>query len=71
MPNTPAAEQFGIALRAARRRAGMTQAEVAAKLGHYDQSYIGRLERAEENPTGSAMDICTAAVGGKLRITIE
>jgi hypothetical protein len=49
----------------------MTQAEVAAKLGHYDQSYIGRLERAEENSTLSACEICAAAVGGKLRITIE
>jgi hypothetical protein len=49
----------------------MTQGDGAAKLGHYDQSYWGRLERGEENPTVSAMEICAAAVGGKLRIIIE
>jgi predicted transcriptional regulator len=49
----------------------MTQGEVAAKLGHYDQSYIGRLERGEENPTLSACEICAEAVGGKLRISID
>lgn len=54
------------ALAAARRRAGLTQTEVAARMGT-SASTVARLERGDMNPTVSTLERFTIAIGKKLR----
>lgn len=54
--------EFGRRLREARRRAGLSQAEVAARLG-IRQSYVSRVELGTENITLSACVRFAQAIG--------
>lgn len=54
--------QFGRSLREARERAGLSQADVAARLG-MTQSYVSRVERGDQNITLSACAAFAQAVG--------
>jgi transcriptional regulator with XRE-family HTH domain len=42
---------FGEKLRTLRKRAKMTQQELADRLGYTDQSFIAYIERSKRNPT--------------------
>jgi transcriptional regulator with XRE-family HTH domain len=42
---------FGEKLRTLRKRAKMTQQELADRLGYTDQSFIAYIERGKRNPT--------------------
>ena len=53
---------FGRRLREARKRAGLSQAEVARRLG-MTQSYVSRVERGDQNITLSACESSARAVG--------
>ena len=53
---------FGRRLREVRRRAGLSQAEVAARLG-ITQSYVSRVERGDQNVTLSTCEAFARAVG--------
>jgi transcriptional regulator with XRE-family HTH domain len=52
-------------LRAARRDAGLTQAELAARLG-WTQPAVARLERPGANPTVATLDRALRATGRRL-----
>jgi transcriptional regulator with XRE-family HTH domain len=54
--------EFGGHLREARRRAGLSQAALAARLG-MTQGYVSRVERGAQNITLSACEVFAAAVG--------
>jgi len=54
-------------LRDARRHAGLTQAELAERLGT-TQSAVAKLERAEANPTVQTLDRAVAATGHRLQL---
>lgn len=54
------------ALAAARKRAGLTQTEVAARMGT-SASTVARLERGDINPTISTLERFSIAIGKKLR----
>jgi transcriptional regulator with XRE-family HTH domain len=54
--------QFGRSLRVARERAGLSQAQVAERLG-MTQSYVSRVERGDQNITLSACAAFARAVG--------
>ena len=67
MPPTPRDSDGGIAefarrLREARRRAGLSQAELAARLG-MTQGYVSRVERGAQNISLSACEAFADAVG--------
>jgi DNA-binding XRE family transcriptional regulator len=67
MPPTPRDSDGGIAefarrLREARRRAGLSQAELAARLG-MTQGYVSRVERGAQNISLSAGETFADAVG--------
>jgi transcriptional regulator with XRE-family HTH domain len=49
----------------ARRRAGLTQAELAARLG-VSQSAVAKLERADANPTVRTLDRALRATGNRI-----
>jgi transcriptional regulator with XRE-family HTH domain len=49
----------------ARRRAGLTQAELAARLG-ISQSAVAKLERADANPTVRTLDRALRATGNRI-----
>jgi transcriptional regulator with XRE-family HTH domain len=53
---------FGRRLRDARRRAGLSQSEVARRLG-LTQSYVSRVERGDQNITLAACETFARAVG--------
>jgi len=54
-------------LRSARRAAGLTQAELAAKLGT-SQGAVARLERRGANPTIATLDRALQATGHSLEL---
>ena len=54
--------EFGRHLREAREQAGLSQAEVARRLG-MTQSYVSRVERGDQNITLSACEAFARAVG--------
>jgi len=55
-------------IRRARRDAGLTQAELAQRLGT-TQSAIARLEREGSNPTVATLEAVMAATGARLTVT--
>ncbi|MGI6033787.1 MAG: helix-turn-helix domain-containing protein [Coriobacteriales bacterium] len=67
-PGAPA--QLGTALGRARRAAGMTQAELAAKTG-IQQAQISRIEHGNGNPTLGTLETLARGVGRTLDITLE
>ena len=52
----------------ARRQAGLTQAELAVRIGA-DKSYISRVERGLTTPTVSTLYRMAAAMGMKVELT--
>lgn len=56
------AEAFGLAVREARLKRGLSQEEAAA-LGGLDRSYYGHLERASKTPTVNMIFRVSQAVG--------
>jgi transcriptional regulator with XRE-family HTH domain len=54
--------EFGRRLREARRQAGLSQVELAARLG-MTQGYVSRVERGAQNITLAACEVFAAAVG--------
>jgi ribosome-binding protein aMBF1 (putative translation factor) len=54
------------ALADARRRAGLTQTEVASRMGT-SASTVARLERGDMNPTLATLERFSVAVGKRLR----
>jgi transcriptional regulator with XRE-family HTH domain len=58
----------GALIRDARLEAGLTQVELAARLGT-TQSAIARLERADSNPTVGTLEAALGAAGRRLEIT--
>lgn len=65
-------EEFGIAsaMIAARAHAGLTQAELAKKMGT-TQSVIARLEAGKSKPSTSTLEKLAKATGTRLRISFE
>lgn len=57
-------------LRAARRRAGLTQAEIAGRLGKA-QSAVAQLERTGSNPTVETLRRALAATGHDLSLDVK
>ena len=55
-------EQFGLALRDARLRAGLTQMDVA-KQARVSQNYVSRLELGSQKLTVERMSLLAGAVG--------
>jgi transcriptional regulator with XRE-family HTH domain len=51
----------------ARRRAGLTQAELAARLG-MSQSGVAKLEREDANPTVRTLERALRAIGRRLEM---
>jgi transcriptional regulator with XRE-family HTH domain len=56
------AQDFGIRLKEARKRAGLSRTELARRLGTH-QVYISLLERGGENPTLAACEKYAKALG--------
>jgi transcriptional regulator with XRE-family HTH domain len=54
-------------LRAARRRADLTQAQLAARAG-LSQAEVARLERAGSNPTAATLERLLRATGHRLEL---
>src|SRR5437868_5808101 len=48
---TPSMPTFGEKLRFLRQRAGLTQRQLAARLGYTDHSHIALIEQNKRNPT--------------------
>lgn len=76
-PGTPARDRFdaeseafysGQMLRNVRKEAGMTQAEVASRIGA-DKSYISRIEKGQVIPTAASFFRIVAAMGMQVQIT--
>ncbi len=65
-----AKSEFAIALCRARDRAGVTQKELAERLG-VSQAYIAKLSRGDANPTLGAVGRMLAALGFSLRMDVE
>lgn len=65
-------EEFALvhSMIAARARAHLTQAEVAAKMGT-TESAVSRLESGRARPSTRTLERYAEAVGHRLRITIE
>jgi tetratricopeptide (TPR) repeat protein len=57
----PSAAEFGTRLRAARRRAGLSQSALAA--GRYTKAYISALENGQSRPSVVALDFIAARLG--------
>jgi transcriptional regulator with XRE-family HTH domain len=62
--------EFGRDLREARRRARLTQAQVAERLGQ-SQSYVSMVERGQRNLSFSAMLAFARAVGFDLTVSFR
>lgn len=60
----------GTLISEARRAAGLTQAELARRLGT-TQSAVARLEQSRSNPTVSQLQRAVAAAGGRLELTVS
>lgn len=58
------------ALVAARNRAGLTQAQLAERMGT-TQTAIARLERGRSKPSTRTLERFAEATGSRLRITLE
>ncbi len=56
-------------LRAARKAAGMTQAEVAGRM-HVNRSYVAQLESGPQNVKVSTLIKYTAALGKHMRLEV-
>lgn len=59
----------GYVLRAAREAAGITQAELAVRLG-VSQQAVARVERAASNPTAELLDTWSRALGARVVLEI-
>ncbi len=57
-------------LRAARRQAGLTQAQLAQRLG-VSQAAVAKLERPNANPTIDTLDRALWATGHRLKLEAE
>jgi transcriptional regulator with XRE-family HTH domain len=57
-------------LLAARARSGLTQAEIAARMGT-TQSAVARLESGKAKPSLRTLERYAAATGAKLKVTLE
>lgn len=57
----------GTLLAEARRRAGLTQAELAARLG-ISQSAVAKLEREDANPTVRTLERALRATGNRIEV---
>lgn len=62
--------EFAVVLARARDRAGVTQKELADRLG-VSQAYIAKLSRGDANPTLGAVGRMLAALGFSLRMDVE
>lgn len=73
MPKTsrsgPAADHASGAIKAARQRAGLTQAGLAQRLGS-SGGYVGQLETGRTNPTVGQLATVAAALGCRLEIRL-
>lgn len=67
--NTVVSES-AVLLKDARRRAGLTQAELARRLG-ISQAAVAKLERPGANPTLDTLDDMLRAAGQRLVLTTE
>ncbi|MFO1068942.1 MAG: helix-turn-helix transcriptional regulator [Geminicoccaceae bacterium] len=63
-------QALAAALAAARGRAGLTQAQLAARMGT-TQTVIARLERGRTKPSTRTLERFAEATGSRLRITLE
>jgi transcriptional regulator with XRE-family HTH domain len=61
-------EASALLLREARRRAGLTQAQLARRLGT-SQAAVAKLERSASNPTVATLDRALRATGHRLELT--
>ena len=59
----------GYELRAAREAAGITQAELAARLA-VSQQAVARVERAGSNPTAALLEAWSRVLGARVRLEI-
>ena len=66
----PARLAVKLELRWARHAAGLTQAELARRAG-VTQQQIARLERHDSNPTLDTLEKVAAALGVRLRVSLE
>ena len=65
-----AKSEFAITIARARERAGVTQQELADRLG-VSQAYIAKLSAGDANPTLGAVGRMMAALGFSLRMDVE
>jgi transcriptional regulator with XRE-family HTH domain len=65
--SAPAATHTSSAIKAARQRAGITQSELADRLGA-SPGYVGQLETGRTNPTVGQLATVAAALGCRLEI---
>jgi len=63
----PAASHTSDAIKTARKRAGLTQSELADRLGA-SPGYVGQLETGRTNPTVGQLGTVAAALGCRLEI---
>jgi transcriptional regulator with XRE-family HTH domain len=66
----PSAANPASILKAARSRAGLTQAELARRLG-ISQAAVAKLESPRANPTVETLDRALRATGHRLRLEAE
>ncbi|MHB1047691.1 MAG: helix-turn-helix transcriptional regulator [Thermoanaerobaculia bacterium] len=59
----------GFELRSAREAAGLTQAELAARLG-VSQQAVARAEQAGSNPTAALLEAWSRVLGSRVRLEI-
>jgi transcriptional regulator with XRE-family HTH domain len=60
----------GYVLREARERAGLSQGELARRLGCSQQA-VSQAERADSNPSAGFIEAWARALGGQLELEIE
>lgn len=74
MPRTAtssvAAAAVGSAIRRARLEAGLTQSQIADRMG-VNASYVANLEAGRTNPTVGQLNAIASALGAKLEISFE
>jgi transcriptional regulator with XRE-family HTH domain len=61
---------LSLEISAARARSGLTQAEIAARMGT-TQSAVARLESGKAKPSLRTLERYAAATGAKLKVTLE
>ena len=64
------AEDFGARLREARKQAGLSQTELAQRLGTH-QVYVSQMERGNQNPTLGACEKYAKALGQKVIFSLS